>query len=192
LGGWSFGGMAAYEVAYQLIQAGEEVKGMILVDSPCPVSLPPLPISLVEFIASTGLFGAPDPKTGGMPAWLVAHFDSAIKNLMRYKPRSIDGSKRPPTITLWARDGVCKNPEDRRPNLPKEDMNGTVDWLLNNRSDMGPNGWDALLNVISGGGVPGNHFSMMKRPQIDELSVAVNKAFWELVRPNGQKLVMSC
>ncbi|KAJ7605013.1 Alpha/Beta hydrolase protein [Roridomyces roridus] len=36
LGGWSFGGVAAYEIALQLANRGVAVKGIVLIDSPCP------------------------------------------------------------------------------------------------------------------------------------------------------------
>ena len=39
LGGWSMGGVVAYEMSLQLQQAGESVEGLILIDSPAPVSI---------------------------------------------------------------------------------------------------------------------------------------------------------
>jgi acyl transferase domain-containing protein/thioesterase domain-containing protein len=43
LGGWSMGGVLAYEMAHQLNQRGESVQGLILIDSPAPLvlQLPP-------------------------------------------------------------------------------------------------------------------------------------------------------
>ena len=43
LGGWSMGGAIAYEMAYQLSQRGESVQGLILIDSPAPLSAQVLP-----------------------------------------------------------------------------------------------------------------------------------------------------
>ncbi len=40
LGGWSMGGVVAYEMALQLFQFGESVSGLILIDSPAPVATP--------------------------------------------------------------------------------------------------------------------------------------------------------
>ena len=43
LGGWSFGGIVAYEMAQQLTSAGQAVELMALVDSWPPSLIPPLP-----------------------------------------------------------------------------------------------------------------------------------------------------
>lgn len=52
--GWSFGGAAAFETARQLLKEGREVRGVLLIDSPCPVNHVPLSESLIEkVVAST-------------------------------------------------------------------------------------------------------------------------------------------
>jgi acyl carrier protein len=45
IGGWSAGGVMAYEVAQQLVNSGEKVENLVLIDAPCPVALDPLPAS---------------------------------------------------------------------------------------------------------------------------------------------------
>lgn len=47
LGGWSAGGVIAYQVAYKLLEIGEKTKRLFLIDSPCPINLEPLPSSLL-------------------------------------------------------------------------------------------------------------------------------------------------
>ena len=162
LGGWSAGGIIAYEAACQLIQDGETVERLLLIDAPCPLLLPPLPQPLVRFFDSRGLFGQ-----GETPPWLLEHFDATVANLHRYVPKAIEESKAPTTFALWAREGVCKDPSDPRPDLGEEE-NRSVSWILENRSDLGPNGWDILVGhgKISGVGVPGNHFTMMREPNV--------------------------
>ena len=57
LGGWSMGGVIAYEIAYQLNQRGKSVQGLILIDSPAPViaqAPPELPEQLQGFCRSLG------------------------------------------------------------------------------------------------------------------------------------------
>ena len=166
LGGWSVGGVIAYEAAYQLIQRGETVEKLVLIDSPCPVTLPPVPVSLVRFFDSIGLFGQPG-QTAGTPTWLLEHFDASVANLHAYKPKVIMPSQSPKTFAIWARDGVCKDPSDPRPGLDDE-QNLSKKWLLDGRVDFGPNGWDELLgrDNVSGVGVPGNHFTMMREPNV--------------------------
>ncbi|KAK4060472.1 uncharacterized protein Triagg1_10742 [Trichoderma aggressivum f. europaeum] len=50
LGGWSFGGVLAFEVSHQLLHQGIRVKGVILVDSPVPKSHEALPRQIISYI----------------------------------------------------------------------------------------------------------------------------------------------
>ncbi|KAI9801586.1 MAG: Type I Iterative PKS [Sarcosagium campestre] len=176
IGGWSVGGVIAYEAAYQLIQSGETVEQLILIDAPCPLLLPPLPVSLVRFFDSIGLFGQ-DTQKGGSPPWLLEHFDSSVANLHRYKPKAIAALKAPQTFAIWARDGVCKDPSDPRPGLREEDSK-SKSWILDNRVDFGPNSWDELVgeNNIAAVGVAGNHFTMMREPNVARLGQQISYA----------------
>ncbi|KAF8797479.1 putative polyketide synthase [Phlegmacium glaucopus] len=53
IGGWSFGGVVAFEAARQLLAEGREVQGVLLIDSPCPVNHVPLSESLIETVVSS-------------------------------------------------------------------------------------------------------------------------------------------
>lgn len=163
IGGWSAGGIVAYEVTRQLLLAGENVERLVLLDSPCPIDLPPLPSKLHQFLDSIGLLGTGNPN--GTPGWLLPHFTSSIANLTAYKPKTIDKSKAPQTFAIWARHGVCPNPEDPRPPISPEDP-PNMRWLLDNRTDFGLNGWDKLLapDKFTTTSMPGNHFTMMREP----------------------------
>ena len=57
VGGWSAGGVMAYEVCQQLVNAGDKVETLVLIDAPCPVALDPLPARLHLFFDSIGLLG---------------------------------------------------------------------------------------------------------------------------------------
>lgn len=163
LGGWSAGGILAYQVAYQLLQIGEKTERLFLIDSPCPINLEPLPSSLLRFINSMGLLGT----QGSPPAWLIPHFEASIVNLTVFTPCPMDSLEAPKTLIIWARDGLCKGPKDqtfaRSPDEAK-----SVRFLLDNRIDLGSNGWGKLLgeeNIIT---IPvqGNHFTMMREPNV--------------------------
>ena len=164
LGGWSAGGVVAYEVAQQLIQEGETVEHLILLDSPCPVRLEPLPARLHQFLDQIGLLGT---GAGEAPEWLLPHFDSAIKALDEYKPAAMDAATAPKTFAIWATDGVCGNPEDVQLPLEQGDPK-SMRWLLKNRTDFGSNGWDELLagGKMRFATVGGNHFTMMRQPRV--------------------------
>ncbi|KAJ5398556.1 hypothetical protein N7465_009045 [Penicillium sp. CMV-2018d] len=182
-GGWSAGGICAYDAARQLIfEEGERVERLLLLDSPFPIGLEKLPPRLYSFFDTIGLFGegkAPPPK------WLLPHFLAFIDSLDAYKavpfpysdPKLAD--KLPKTFIVWAKDGVCSKPGDARP-APAAD--GSADpremlWLLNNRTDLGPNGWDTLVGPKHVGGITvmegANHFTMTRGEKAKELATFI-------------------
>uniref|UniRef100_A0AAU8H6V0 G8446 n=1 Tax=Sporormiella sp. TaxID=2012087 RepID=A0AAU8H6V0_9PLEO len=162
IGGWSAGGVMAYEVCRQLVNNGEEVESLVLIDAPCPVALDPLPARLHIFFDQIGLLGTGKP--GGTPSWLLPHFASAIQNLKDYDPIPMDPKRAPPVLAIWCTDGVCPNPDDPRPPPGEGEDPAPMKWLLNNRTVFDDNGWAQLLPkanfeyAVMGG----NHFTMMK------------------------------
>ncbi|RYP83572.1 hypothetical protein DL769_001326 [Monosporascus sp. CRB-8-3] len=50
LGGWSFGGVLAFEVSRQLRKLGNTVKGVILIDSPYPIDHQALPSEVISHV----------------------------------------------------------------------------------------------------------------------------------------------
>ena len=163
LGGWSAGGILAYQVAYKLLQKGEKTERLFLIDSPCPIKLEPLPSSLLHFIDSLGLLGTQRSP----PAWLIPHFEASIVNLTAFAPCPMNPMEAPKTLIIWARDGLCKDPKDqtfaRSPGEAK-----SVKFLLDDRHDLGSNGWDRLIgeeNIITMP-VQGNHFTLMREPNV--------------------------
>ena len=163
LGGWSAGGVLAYQVAYNLLEMGEKTERLFLIDSPCPINLEPLPSSLLHFVDSMGLLATQT----SLPDWLIPHFEASIANLAAYSPCRMDPHEAPQTLIIWARDGLCKHPKDQRfPRSTKEAK--SVKFLLDNRLDLGPNGWEKLLgdeNIIAMP-VQANHFTMIREPYV--------------------------
>ncbi|KAF2031853.1 ketoacyl-synt-domain-containing protein [Setomelanomma holmii] len=162
IGGWSAGGVMAYEVAMQLVNAGEQVESLVLIDAPCPVALDPLPARLHIFFDQIGLLGTGKP--GGTPSWLLPHFASAIQNLKDYDPMPMDPKIAPPVLAIWCTDGVCPNPDDPRPPPGEGEDPAPMKWLLNNRTVFDDNGWAQLLpkENFEYAVMGGNHFTMMK------------------------------
>ncbi|KAF2667193.1 polyketide synthase-like protein [Microthyrium microscopicum] len=168
VGGWSAGGVFAFEVSQQLINAGQEVERLVLIDAPCPVALDPLPARLHIFFDSIGLLGT--GKAGGTPGWLLPHFAATIQALTDYVPTPFPKGKGPPTTAIWCTDGVCPNPGDPRPPQAEGEDPAPMKWLLNNRTDFTDNGWaqvlpDSMEFLVMGG----NHFTMMKEPHAENL-----------------------
>ena len=162
VGGWSAGGVMAYEVAMQLVNAGEKVESLVLIDAPCPVALDPLPARLHIFFDQIGLLGTGKP--GGTPSWLLPHFASAIQNLKDYDPTPMNPEIAPPVLAIWCTDGVCPNEDDPRPPPGEGEDPAPMKWLLNNRTVFDDNGWAQLLpkEKFEYAVMGGNHFTMMK------------------------------
>lgn len=172
IGGWSAGGVFAFEATRQFATLQKanphknyKIEKLLLLDSPCPYALEPLPTRLHLFFNDIGLLG--DGNPANTPKWLLPHFQASIDALKAYKPVLMkdDPYEAPPTFLVWCTDGVAKYPDDPRP-PPQDDDPKSMKWLLNNRTDFGPNGWDLLLGEGNCECVTlaGNHFTMMKDP----------------------------
>ncbi|KAI1126483.1 polyketide synthase [Nemania abortiva] len=168
LAGWSAGGVSAFDAARQLVAEGEVVESLILIDSPNPVGLGKLPKRMYDFLEKSGIFGAFEmgEEAAAPPDWLFQHFCVFIEALDRYEPQPFARGQAPRTTIIWAADGVCKHPSDPRPEAQPNDPRG-MNWLLDNRSDFGPCGWDEFISAqnISTFSMPdANHFTMMREP----------------------------
>lgn len=172
LGGWSAGGVIAYAVSQALLAAGEQVEKLLLLDSPCPVNLAPLPARLHIFFNEIGLLGTGDPtKT---PKWLLPHFSAAIRSLSDYDPKPTIGPMA--TYAIWCTDGVAGNPGDPRPPPAEEEDPAPMTWLLNHRTDFKSNGWEQLCGPnMKFGVMGGHHFSMMKDPHAADLGKLIRE-----------------
>lgn len=177
LGGWSLGGMHAYEVARQLIATGEKVKGIVMIDSPCPKALPHMPDPTLELMEQTGVFiGITRAgKVYPMPLKTKQHLLSCVKALKVYEPIPIPADQRPGgAFVMWAKDGVFEKLSDSVEAARTADNEETStkpdglrkDWLTAQRKSFGPNGWDRLLGNIECIAVEGDHFSVMNPPRV--------------------------
>lgn len=186
VGGWSAGGISAYEAAQQLVAAGEAVERLVLLDAPNPVGLAKLPARLYDEFNARNLFGSEGAAAGGSkepPAWLLSHFLGFIEILDTFVPRAWDEGeegrkkKKLPTWILWAGQGV-----DEKGEIPiHEDDPVNMRWLLQKRKgeDLGPNGWDRLvrgeditIQVLE----EANHFNMMDKSVIGRVSRFIKEA----------------
>ncbi|KAL4788508.1 hypothetical protein BJX76DRAFT_365765 [Aspergillus varians] len=179
-GGWSAGGICAYDAARTLIlKENEQVDRLLLLDSPFPIGLEKLPPRLYGFFNTIGLFGE---GKAAPPAWLLPHFLAFIDSLDAYKavplPFNDDqyAKKMPKTYLVWAKDGVCSKPGDP---WPEPAPDGSKDpremvWLLSNRTDLGPNKWDTLVGPQNVAGITilqgANHFTMTRGEKAKELA----------------------
>ncbi|KAI1081368.1 polyketide synthase [Whalleya microplaca] len=159
--GWSAGGVIAYEIVNQLTKANEEVSHLLIIDAPCPITIEPLPAGLHAWFAEIGLLGEGDSaEKKKIPSWLLPHFAASVTALSNYTAEPIAKEKCPKVTAVWCEDGVCKLPTDPRPDPYPT---GHALFLLDNRTDFGPNRWDEYLDInkMTFHHMPGNHFSMM-------------------------------
>lgn len=160
LGGWSAGGILAYEAAQQLQNTGSKVCRLILIDSPCPVGLCPMPSKMFSFLDIVGLLGRGDGVK--VPDWVVPHFEATVRNLNDYMPAPFSSGQEPVSTLIWARDGITAMTGGKRPTREPGDPE-VMEWLLESRNDFQFNGWDALISTtaISCEVMDGNHFTMV-------------------------------
>jgi naphtho-gamma-pyrone polyketide synthase len=170
LGGWSAGGICAYDAAAKLMAAGEQVASLILLDSPNPIRLEKLPVRMYHFLNSVGMFSSDSSKPP--PEWLMPHFIAFVDALALYEPTPFAPGAAPKTHAIWAADGVYRSTGGKKL-AEQSDDTPEMKWLLNDRTDFGPNRWDQLvgtdrlrIEVLEGA----NHFTMMDGTQGRKLS----------------------
>ncbi|KAH8423424.1 polyketide synthase [Aspergillus melleus] len=184
LGGWSIGGVYAYEASNRLVQMREHVALLLLIDSPCPSIFPPMNSRLIKFFEALGVFDQmPSDIRGRSPLskreQVLNHFKIATEDLSDYKPvRAMAGEAAPKVFVFWARNGVCEEQASVRDDGSSTDSAYALDnWILAKRTDFGPCGWEALLPVerMVMRVIPGNHFTMMQSPNIAQISKEIQE-----------------
>ena len=171
IGGYSFGGLVAFEIAQQLARAGEEVSRLIIfgTDVPIAVSNPKL-FKVLEFF---GRYAADFEQN------LVMPFFSYEKRV-----NGADGSRKLPFSPVLARVAVAHclaairyNP---RPFSGRITLLETLEQQVLNPLDPS-RGWDRLTAMdVQTMVVSGNHLSMLDEPHVRDLAKKLN---WCLGQP---------
>ncbi|KAI1452580.1 polyketide synthase [Annulohypoxylon moriforme] len=184
LAGWSAGGILAYRAAQILIGGQEQVSSLSLIDSPPPLNgLDRLPPHFYEYCEGLHLFGHKSGSNGSgkPPAWLIPHFNATIDLLHEYRAKPMRPGRffaLPKVSLIWAASCIADNP--RLPKLaPHPDDTEGMKFLLERRTDFGPNGWDTLFpgqDVVVDRVEGAHHFSMMREPYSWNLAEFLVKA----------------
>ena len=181
VGGYSVGGVLAYEAVRQLLEDGNRVEKLFLIDSACPTFAGSLPESLVECLDSIDRIGMVNEdetreKTQGRPI-TSAHFTMSRQQVRGYRASKLPGRNLPRVVLLSAKDGVGKGENITRPKvLPREQK--VVSWFLDDRADGDPLEWDELLGGVKVVRADGNHFSLMLPPMVSDL----DDGYYESIR----------
>ncbi|KAL8783768.1 MAG: hypothetical protein Q9213_004384 [Squamulea squamosa] len=175
IGGWSAGGVIAFEIVRQMTDANDHIDVLVLLDSPSPALIEPLPRTIHKFFGSIGLLGDGEGAIDKLPSWLLPHFAKTVEALSSYKPKKPQLKQCPKVFAIWCEDGVCKYPSDPKPDPYPY---GHAQWLLENRTDFGPNRWDEYLDgdMITTRHMTGNHFTMMREPCVVRLGELIREA----------------
>ena len=186
LGGWSFGGLVAFEMAHQLTQAGQQIKLLAMLDTPAPIAnnQPSLRQSL-KFLLGTALWStlpflldygaiATNQLQPLQPwkAWFSRWQWSAIARLIpeESRLRLLDESAIAPMLRI-----VYANSQAVYRYVPQHYPNRiTLFKAAEQLSDsLGQNptlGWAALAREIQLHQVPGNHLTLLKQPHVQALA----------------------
>jgi hypothetical protein len=138
--GWSAGGIGAFHAAQVLMNAGHTVRDLIILDSPPPFHLAPLPERFFRYCAMAGLFGGRDGQT---PEWVINHFRNINNVLSHYIPTPLQISTLRKINILWACESSVDDRFERQPDDP-EDMK----FLTTKRTDFTPGRWGPLFGNV--------------------------------------------
>jgi iron transport multicopper oxidase len=154
LGGWSAGGFYAVEATRKLLQLGEQVDILVLIDSPCPLRFPAMPSSFFELIAGHL----------SLSTEVRNNFLQTINAVKGYTPSPLPTTGSMQTMLIWATDGLEKELDGCWDNTHPDYQNALVKWLVKRSGPLDALGWDELLpgTEIQIRHTQGNHFNMIQ------------------------------
>ncbi|KKA21643.1 Polyketide synthase, partial [Rasamsonia emersonii CBS 393.64] len=166
LGGYAAGAVYAWEVSRQLLQAGETVLGLLLIDMPAPAPVSAAlsgTILTPEQIEEAGLMGPASVGAGKnireVRSLQKQHLAAALQMLLRYVPQPLPPGKRPARSTVFVAQhglgkgrGLVKNP--------------ITEWIDANRNRSPTMGWESLVGAVERRELETDHFALLKYPQV--------------------------
>lgn len=159
LGGWSMGGILAFEMARQLITSGEKVQHLIIVDDLPPLTdKAPEPLSPVLVARSSSMYIENYMDTSDSlhrtQNLRYEYVSASIAAIHQYSCEPIPSDKCPEVCIIWSKEAVGDEltiSNLYHPLIPVRSRNG-----------LGPNGWERFLDEtkIKTRCVDGDHFTM--------------------------------
>ncbi|KAF3811763.1 Non-reducing polyketide synthase Dhc5, partial [Colletotrichum gloeosporioides] len=196
LGGWSIGGRLAYECARQLIQQGETVAGLLLIESyaelTSELSCSPNAI-LLDHLEAIGFFEWSGGRTNAMPEWQRKHMLHLILMNSAYSLPALGTGANDnsiPVQLVWSAYGnfdlfpakVLEKRHEMEDGIMRRTSRSDQDlWLKAPRSaDMTANlteKWRLLAGpVLRQSTVEGDHFDIMIPSAREDLGAAILQA----------------
>lgn len=177
IGGWSAGGAFAHYAARILIEAGEEVKALLLIDAPCPVGLGKLPQTFFDYWRTIH-------QPGGMvgdrplPSWLMDHFKAVNENLRWYTAQPLPAGHSPKTYLIWAARGTDNLAAFPGRHLLTPAESEDLGFLMDDKTDFGTKGWEKLVEgeIRVERAMTSNHFTITRGDGAKMLSGLIKTA----------------
>jgi thioesterase domain-containing protein/acyl carrier protein len=175
LGGWSMGGLVAYEMARRLTAEGREVATLVLIDAAVPLpEAPELPAGgeLVALFAGdlAGLAGAAPAAVG--EGFAMLETDEALRRLLAVAeslgavPPGIELAQVRQLFEVFARNLRATRRYRPRP------WDGRLTLLRTAGAGPQDLGWGALAaGGVAVHEIPGDHYTMLREPQVAALAV---------------------
>lgn len=154
-GGFSFGGLVAYEMAQQLVARGEEVGLLVLFDT-YPGDLKSVTASLVNLLLT--------------PSWRHWFHDlpKAVRKRIR---RGVRGWGMPQHLTeIRDSNRAAADRYVLRPYRGKATLVRAVEQSLRSGSDDPHAAWKSLVGSLEVHSIPGNHYEILVEPQVERLA----------------------
>ena len=161
LGGWSFGGVVAFEAARVLRAQGHAVAGVLLIDSPPPIHHEPLSAAIINDVVRGGGNGKGEVVADAIRNLIRKSFTSCARMLGLFQPdaaaTTTTSTNRPSPRTFLLRSTNGYELHAEKGDGGKEVENA---WLRD-RSDPGTcvAGWETVTGAeVPHADIPGNHF----------------------------------
>ena len=177
LGGWSAGGAFAHFATRVLIEAGEEVKSLLLIDAPCPIGLGKLPQSFFDYwrkIHEPGEMAGDRP----LPPWLMDHFKAVNENLRWYTAAPLPRGRSPKTYLIWVAKGTDNLAAFPGRAALTAQENLDLGFLMDDKTDFGTRGWEKLIEgeIQIDRAMTSNHFTITRNEGARLVSGIIKKA----------------
>lgn len=162
LGGFSMGGMVAYEVTRKLLAAGDPVTSLFILDMPVtkPSELQLRPE--IEDVRSTGLVGG--SRRSSKSQWAVPqgqqeYVRQMIRAASTYEPSPVEGSNRPKeTVVVRANGGLM--------DVPEPSVSESIRWVRSSWEASSAAAWERLVGPIDYHEIDADHHSLMNYPKV--------------------------
>ncbi|TGJ81348.1 hypothetical protein E0Z10_g7421 [Xylaria hypoxylon] len=181
LGGYSAGAVHAYEIARLLLDTGEDVDKLVLVDmkAHCPGDTwdeaPQMAdVEMLRAVLQTD----GNPRALEMPTGQLENerLFASLQCMYNWRPIPMDPGRRPKngTVMIWARRGISHYPSQVNP-LAAENKDYKA-WFCAARNTYDANGWDILVGDVQTQVVDGDHWNMLRMPCAAEVSRLIDQA----------------